>query len=837
MSKFINSPSDIKNPFPSDWIDPADKAKKEYNLAYAKAAYELFLKDKSLVTVARRQDFMTNRLYAEGIQNNLKYKKWNSTKNETDQWESFVDLDYSPVSDIPKYRDIVLGLMEKRQYEITLTAIDPMSDDQRQAMKFDMWAKKTLNDILQKQQIMLEADQGEEEILPQTKEELEIFSEMGGIKLPTEVAMKAIIDLTFDINNWPEIAKKVREDLFDNGLAATREYIDKQGKHKIRYVDVVNLLAVNSRNQEFKDSNWAGEIIEMTLSDLVSEAGDSFTKDEYMEIAQNCVNRFGNPAIPMMGFVDTDSDQYRNYGFLGTYGSYKIQVLDITWFTIDEKYYQKRETKDGQTATFEEPYGFEIIEYDYSTEGEEENKIYFRTPKGARNKEKISKNVYYQGLNREKNGKKRVVEKQATQMVYGCKWIVDTNYVYDYGKTTDMPREKSNLSQTKLPYNIYRLTNKSYVERMMPFVDLYMRTWMKLQNAIAKAKPKGVLVEIGALENMTIGGKEFTPLKALAVYEATGNLIYKGTGAYGDYGGASRNRPVEEMQGGMGAEFSEYMGAMNYAVQQIREVTGFNEAFDASTPDPKASVRGSQMALNATNNALQPLMSAFENIHVRTAKSSALRLQILSKYNKLKGYEYAISSTKRKIIEFNEDCSMVELGIKIDSRPSDEQKAKIEAAAIQAMNTRDAQGNPQIFYTDYLFVMRILDGGNLKMAEAVLAHRIQKRIEQQQMIAQQNSEMNAQIQERSIQSKSVADKEALDMAAQMKLNEINTQADAQIRIDNNKLEKQKEMEYIKVQGKVTASTNKDQADITKKVLESNTAIQKEHIKANINKQS
>ncbi len=213
MSAFINSPKQANNPFPSDWIDPALKAKKEYNLAYAKAAYEVFINDQSLVTISRRQDFITNRLYAEGVQSNEKYKKWTSTKNETGQWESFIDLDYTPVSPIPKYRDIVLGLMEKRQYEICLDAIDPVSDDTREAMKFKMWAKKLLSDILEKQQIMLEVDEGAEELLPQTREELEIFSQMGGIKLPTEIAMSAILDLTFDLNNWPEIAKKVREDL------------------------------------------------------------------------------------------------------------------------------------------------------------------------------------------------------------------------------------------------------------------------------------------------------------------------------------------------------------------------------------------------------------------------------------------------------------------------------------------------------------------------------------------------------------------------------------------------------------------------------------------------
>ena len=55
---------------------------------------------------------------------------------------------------------------------------------------------------------------------------------------------------------------------------------------------------------------------------------------------------------------------------------------------------------------------------------------------------------YYQGIKRQQNIKDKniSVEKTACQMVYGCKWIVGTDYVYDYGKTTDMPSEKDRKS-------------------------------------------------------------------------------------------------------------------------------------------------------------------------------------------------------------------------------------------------------------------------------------------------------------------------------------------------------------------------------------------------------
>ncbi len=836
----ITRAGDIKYPFPSDWIDPALKGKPQYSLDYARAAYQLYMNDNCVVTLSRRNDYIINRLYAEGLQDNTKYKKWNSIQDDTGQWVSYVDLDYMVVSPIQKYRDIVMELMNKRSYDIVVDAIDPYSEESREVMKFDMWAKTVLNGILEKQQIALEGGI-EEEILPQTREELEIFNAMGGFKLPVECAIQSVVDLSFQLNDWPETAKKVREDLFDNGIAGVREYINRDGKHIVRYVDPVNLFVIPSRKSDYKDSTCIGEMIEMMVSDLYAEAGDQFTREQYKDIVNKCANKFGNPNVFLSDFVDTDSAEFRQFGFLGRFGSYKIRVFDVTWFTVDEDYYQKRENESGQALVYKEAYGYEVKDYIYFTEGEGEDKRYFKKQNNAGVANslnnmgiEISKGNYYQETNKQKNGKKRSVLKGSCQMVYGTKWITGTDYVYDFGKTTDMPREKTDLSKTELPYKVYRLGNKSYVERMMPFADLYMRSWLKLQNAIAKARPKGIQVEIKSLENMTIAGKEFTPLQSLALYDATGNIIYSGTGTYGD---PTRHSPVQELTGGMGAEFSELIGAMNFAVQSIRDVTGFNELFDASTPNPKQSVEGAKMALSSSNNALGPLMSAFENIHVRAAKSAALRFQIMSKFGKLKGYEQAISSAKRKIIEISEDCSMASLGIAIVSRPTEEQKAEIKTAAIQAMNTRDAQGVPQITYADYLFVCRVLEGGNLKMAEAILAYRIQKRSQEQQAIAQKNSEMNGQLQQQSIEAQAAAAKEQAAMNTDLKIKEINASAQAQIMIDNNKLSQTKDIEIIKAGSKERQSSQKDSTDVAKKVIESQTAIEKEHLKGHYGKEN
>jgi len=804
--------------FPSDWIDPKLKQEKAYNIQYAKAAYDLYNSDNVLIPANRRVDYINNRLYAEGNQDNTKYKKWMSFKDEDGAQKSYVDLDYSPVSPIVKYRNIVLGLLEKQDYEIDLSAIDPASDEERLQIKYNIWAKKKVDEMLVAEGLIADVSGEQEEIMPETKEELEIY--MDTIKLSTEMAMSGILDLTFYHNDWTEIRKMIWADLFDNGIAGTREYVTKQGEHKIRYVDPVNLFVRRTRRNDCKGSNAIGEIVEMTLSELYADAGDQLSIKDYKDVVGYSSGKYNNPIAYFSDFIDTDSDEFRmygQYGFLNQYGENKIKVMDLTWLTVDESFYEQKENVAGDTMTYPKEYGYKAKKYEYFTRDSDSGVEYIKKDDSGKEK-KISKDVYY----KERNRKSRSSSSAACVMSYGCKWIIGTDCAYDYGKLKDMPREKSNLKETNLPYHIYRLTNKSYIEQTIPFIDGFMLSWMKLQNAKAKARPNGLIIELDALENMSIGGSEFTPLQALAVYDATGNLIYKGTGVNGD---PTRHRPVENAIGGMGQIWQELVGDINFNIEMIRSVTGFNEVFDASSPQKGQSVTGSQIALNASANSLEPLISAYKNIFTRTAKSSALRLQMMSKYNKLKGYEYAIGEAPRKIIEITQDLSLMELGIKVQAKPSQDQKAKIESAALTALNTRDESGFGQITYPDYLFIMRILDGGNLRYAEKVLAFRIEKRVKAKMEINQQNSEVNAQIQERSISSKAQVDNEKMDKEHAFKLEEIDRAADAEIRVNEHKYTKQGQAQIATTQIKAGASQSKDQSDIQKKEIESQSKIQ------------
>jgi hypothetical protein len=119
---------------------------------------------------------------------------------------------------------------------------------------------------------------------------------------------------------------------------------------------------------------------------------------------------------------------------------------------------------------------------------------------------------------------------------------------------------------------------------------------------------------------------------------------------------------------------------------------------------------------------------------------------------------------------------------------------------------------------DYLFVKRVLEIGNIKFAEMVLAHRIAQRAKQQQAIAMQNSEMNAKIQQESVMAKMQADSQFLQLKTQSKMALIEAENNKDIEVAIVKGEVTLEQERIKAGVKEELQTQQNLVDIYKQQL-------------------
>ena len=103
--------------------------------------------------------------------------------------------------------------------------------------------------------------------------------------------------------------------------------------------------------------------------------------------------------------------------------------------------------------------------------------------------------------------------------VYGGSYIVGTEMIYNYGLKKNIPRNVHDITRARMSYspiavNMRRLRPKSMVASVIGFADQLQITHLKIQQAIAKAKPDGLIIDVEGLENVQLGkGGDCSPLR------------------------------------------------------------------------------------------------------------------------------------------------------------------------------------------------------------------------------------------------------------------------------------------------------------------------------------
>jgi hypothetical protein len=341
---------------------------------------------------------------------------------------------------------------------------------------------------------------------------------------------------------------------------------------------------------------------------------------------------------------------------------------------------------------------------------------------------------------------KRQQVKPQIETWYTGKWVIGTDYVFDYGLKENMLRPKNNLARTLGSYTVYSpdhsiLDTKSMVERMIPFADQIQLIHLKMQQLIAKTRPKGMAIEVGSIEGVSKGeGGTFTPLEVQDIYEQTGNLYYR---LQDDSGDPMHARPIQELSGGAGQYLQELMASYNYNLERIRDVSGINEVRDGSAPSNDALVGVQKLALLASNNATRGINHAYIHLMEGVANRTALALQDLVKYKgAYSGYISALGETNMKVVNITKDISPIEIGIKIQALPDE-----IETELLE-QNIQQSLAQKELRLEDAIMIRNIK---NIKLANQMLILRRKKYTEEQMQQAQQQAQINAESQQQASQ--------------------------------------------------------------------------------------
>ena len=720
--------SGIKSYFPSQTVSDAEKLSEEYGLKVAKAIEtEWFNNDRSLSRYkANHNNFHNLRLYARGEQSIQKYKDELSINGDL----SYLNLDWKPVPIISKFVDIVVNGIAERTYDIKAYSQDPHGVAKRteymESILADMRTRE-LNEF-SKQAFGISLAENDTDILPDSEEELELHMQLT-YKQAVELAEEQALNVLLEGNNYELTKKRFYYDLTVLGIGAVKSSFNTSEGVVVDYVDPANLVYSYTDSPYFEDIYYVGEVKLIPINELVKQF-PNLSDSDLEDIIKN---------------KSTNKTNYSNRYSVDREDNNTVQVLYFNYKTYMNEVYKVKETGTGA------------------------DKI-------------IPKNDEFNPPSNKEGGYSRMLK--SVECLYDGAMILGTEKLLKWEMAKNMMRPKSDYTKVKMNYAIVapRMYNgkiESLVGRITGFADMIQLTHLKLQQVMSRLTPDGVYLDADGLAEIDLGnGTNYNPQEALNMFFQTGSVIGRSFTSEGDVNPGKV--PIQEIQSGSGGQkMQSLIGTYNYYLQMIRDCTGLNEARDGSMPDKNALVGVQKLAAANSNTATRHILQSGLFLTAEVAECLSLRISDIIEYSPTKdAFIQAIGAHNVATLDEMKNLHLYDFGIFIELMPDEEEKMMLEnniQMAIQQQN---------IELEDAIDVREIK---NIKLANQVLKIRRKKKIERDQIIAQQN-----------IQAQAEANAQTQQVAAQAEVqkNQALTQSEAQLEQMKAQIDSQKMLQEV-----------------------------------------
>ncbi len=551
-----------------------------------------------------------------------------------------------------------------------------------------------------------------------------------------EIAEEEALDTLMEQNHYKSrIQKQLNYDMMVLGTAFCKHEFKLGSGVSIEYVDPAALVYSYTESPTFDDCFYFGEVKQIPITELVKINPD-ISLEEMEEIAQ------------------MSSLWYNYYGIIRPYQDSLFQkdvvtLLYYNYKTTKKMVYKKKIMDNG---------GEKVIKKDDT----------FNPPEEEERFEKLEKriDVWYEGI-----------------MVMG------TPKVLKWELAKNMVRPKSS-SQYALPSYIgaaprmYKGVVESLVRRMIPFADLIQITHLKLQQVMSRVVPDGVFIDADGLNEVDLGtGAAYNPEDALKLYFQTGSVIGRSYTQEGEFN--QGKIPIKELGTNSGqGKMSSLISTYNHYLNMIRDVTGLNEARDASTPNPDALVGVQKLAALNSNVATRHILDANIQITQKLAEALSTRIADVLEYADFKE-EFAnqIGKYNVSILDKIKHLYLHDFGIFLEIAPDEEQKAMLE------QNIQMALQRDQISLEDAIDIREVR---NLKMANEML--KLKRKKKQEQDVARENQKM---------QQQSQINMQSQQAAAQSAMQKVQAETQAKLQIEQaesqfaiQKMERQAELKKV-----------------------------------------
>jgi hypothetical protein len=748
-------------------VDPAIKEQPEYCKNMAQVGFSQLMRNKNSLPVFAYDYIQTLRNYGTGNQPEELYinkftdtntKNANTIISDVDgDWtqsreanrQGFQNLDTKIVSVATNLKNAIHGIFSQYDEDLYVNCIDSDSAKEEDMRMYGALFDSKMGDFTDMMEKTFGIPLNPNPKLPKgvTPDEILLYKEMGGFKSAYAVAAEEIVKYGFLVSDWEDtIKRKWIDDLIDLNLIVGRcKYDPEKDIEVVEYVDPANFTIQYSQENNFNDSEYCGYF---TLERISKLDVLGFPREKLLRAARRWEHYWSNPRN-----IDWEHVIYND-----KIGNFQVPVYHYNWIDVDVKRKVKATNKYGRSYIYEIPFDKEL--------------------------KPLSEYRIKQG---------EVQEEMNTRLrrTYECSWVVDTDMVYDYGRSKNQPRK--NKRTPMLNFFVWKgiTTNQeqlfgSVTESVMPFFDNLQLSWLKYQDALRKSHPGGYAINIRLLQNLQIDGKDISPFQAFEMFWKTGKFPYLDVAMGENYKGGDV-LPIRKIEGNLGELLTLISQEIHINLQMIERFTGINPAPLGQTPDKDTPVSSTNMAVIGTNNVLRTFINGMYKVKERLGDCMLRRaqLQIRNNPNSAKAYERIIGTFKIDLLKESEFLG-VEYGLIPEARPDEAEIRSIMETAKAAL-TPGRDGNSQINIAQYAFIMeQVRGGGNIKKLTRDLAFLIRKNEQDIQRRQQENIKLQAEQQANMKREEAQAEAYQNQQKLQGDLMLTKANTEKEIQIDNNK---------------------------------------------------
>jgi hypothetical protein len=583
-------------------------------------------------------------------------------------------------------------------------------------------------------------------------------------KQAVELAEEQAITVLMEGNNYDLIRRRLLYDLTVLGIGCVKTSFNFSEGVTIDYVDPANIVYSHSESPYFDDIYYIGEIKTIPVNELVKQF-PHLTQAELETIKKTARQNKGKY---MLKEVRDEN---------------KVQVLYFNYKTYMNDVYKVKETGSGAEKVIQKDDSFNPPE---NKEGE------------------------YMKLQR------------SVECVFEGALILGTDKLLKWKKAENMMRSKSDFNKVKMNYSLvaprmYDNRIESIVSRITGFADMIQLTHLKLQQVMSRMVPDGVYLDADGLAEIDLGnGTNYNPQEALNMFFQTGSVIGRSMTQDGDPNPGKV--PIQQIQNGANSgKIQSLIQTYNYYLQMIRDVTGLNEARDASMPDPKSLVGVQKLAAMNSNVATRHILNSCMFLTAEVAEALSLRISDILEYSPTAdAFVQAIGSHNVATLSEMSELHLYDFGIFLELDPDEEQKQLLEN------NIQTALSQQLIDLDDAIDIREVK---NIKLANQLLKIKRRKKQERDQQMQQENmkaqADANAQAQQvaaqaemQKNQAKAQTDIQVESAKAEMKLKHLQVEVESKMRLMDHEFQLNQQMAQAQApqQGVLSDEEKEDRKD-------------------------